>query len=105
MRIRRTLGREAILTNSSVHDNPWGGLWCDFCTYGLFDVENNRIFHNRSNGMQWEMSGGWTLTDRAIVSGNIFHRNNYRSEPGAGGLTLSTTNDIVVSRNTFGGKP
>lgn len=98
-------GRAGTMTirNSRIHDNRWVGLWCDFCTAGRFDVEDNHIVHNGSNGLQWEMSGGWSATDSAIVEGNVFHRNNYRNVPGAGGMAISTANDITVSGNTFGG--
>ncbi|MDP9235052.1 MAG: right-handed parallel beta-helix repeat-containing protein [Actinomycetota bacterium] len=94
-------GNHLKITNSYVHDNRWIGLWCDFCEYGLFDVEDNRIIHNGSTGLAWEMSGGWSSTDRALVTDNVIRRNNYRTVPGAGGLAIDTANDITVSGNRF----
>jgi hypothetical protein len=94
-------GNHLKITNSHIHDNRWVGLWCDFCGYGLFDVEDNRIIHNGATGLQWEMSGGWSPTDRAVVTDNVIRRNNYRIVPGAGGLAIETANDIIVSGNRF----
>jgi hypothetical protein len=94
-------GGDTTVTNSFIHDNAWVGLWCDFCKRGLFDVEHNRIVDNGSNGVQWEMSGGWSSDDRAIVRSNAFRGNNRLENPEAGGIGISTANDITVSDNTF----
>ena len=92
------------VTNSYIHDNPWVGLWCDHCKYGAFSIRKNRIIHNGANGIQWEMSGGWTSHDRAIIRNNVIRRNNYRVEESfRGGISVSTANDVVVERNVFGG--
>jgi hypothetical protein len=96
-------GNDTIVVDSYIHDNPWVGLWCDHCTYGLFDVEDSRLVHNGANGIQWEMSGGWTSDDRAIVRNNVIRRNNYLEEASfRGGVGVSTANDILVSGNSFG---
>jgi hypothetical protein len=95
-------GNDTTIKNSYIHDNPWVGVWCDVCKYGLFDVQNNRIEHNGSNGIQWEMSGGWTADDRAVIRNNLIRRNNYLGNSVAGGVAISTANDVVVEFNTFG---
>ena len=98
-----TAGNNTTVIDSYIHDNVWVGLWCDFCKYGVFRVENSRIIHNGSNGIQWEMSGGWTSDDRAIVRNNVIHRNNYLEAASfRGGVGISTSNDITVEGNTFG---
>ncbi len=90
--------------NSFIHDNPWVGLWCDHCKYGFFDVEGSRIMHNGSNGIQWEMSGGWTTDDRAVIKRSVIRGNNYVSAVSfGGGIAISTSNDITVRSNRFGG--
>ncbi len=96
-------GGDTTVTNSYIHDNYWVGLWCDFCKYGLFDVEDSRIIHNGSNGIQWEMSGGWTSEDRALIKGNVIRDNNYRGNRPGAGLVISTANDVRVESNEFGG--
>ena len=97
-------GGDTRVTDSYIHDNAWVGIWCDFCKYGLFEIEGNRIVRNGATGVQWEMSGGWTGDDRAVVRNNAFHDNNHLEKaPFRGGITISTANDIIVSGNTFGG--
>jgi Right handed beta helix region len=96
-------GNDTTVTNSSIHDNAWVGVWCDFCKYGLFDIEGNRIVNNGSSGIQWEMSGGWTADDRAIVRDNVIRGNNTLGNPVGGGVAISTANDILVESNTFSG--
>jgi Right handed beta helix region len=95
-------GNNTTVTNSYIHDNAWVGVWCDFCKYGLFDIENNRIVRNGANGIQWEMSGGWTSDDRAIIRNNVIQGNNYLGASFAGGVGISTANDILISGNSFG---
>ncbi len=96
-------GNGTVVTNSYIHDNAWIGVWCDFCKYGSFRIENNRIIHNGSSGVQWEMSGGWTRSDRASIKGNVIQENNYLGDPNRGGVSISTANDITVESNDFGG--
>jgi Right handed beta helix region len=96
-------GNNTTVTNSYIHDNAWVGVWCDFCKYGLFDIENNRIVRNGANGIQWEMSGGWTSDDRAIIRNNVIQGNNYLEQASfRGGIGISTANDILISGNSFG---
>jgi hypothetical protein len=95
-------GGNTTVTNSYIHDNPWAGIWCDHCKYGLFDIENNFIINNGANGIQWEMSGGWTSEDRAVILNNLIAGNNYLAAASfRGGIGISTANDILVSGNTF----
>lgn len=95
-------GNGTIVTNSHIHDNAWIGIWCDFCKYGAFRIENNRIIHNGSSGVAWEMSGGWTRSDQALIKGNVIQGNNYLGQPDRGGVSISTANDITVESNDFG---
>jgi hypothetical protein len=96
-------GNDTLVINSYIHDNPWVGIWCDHCKYGFFQIKNSRIIHNGLGGVLWEMSGGWTGDDRAIVRNNVFQANNYRNLSYAGGMIVGTANDITISGNTFGG--
>ena len=97
-------GGDTTITNSYIHDNPWAGIWCDHCKYGFFDIENSYIIHNGANGIQWEMSGGWTSDDRAIVQNNVIQGNNYLEAASfRGGIGISSSNDILISGNTFVG--
>lgn len=94
-----TAGNNTTVTNSYIHDNAWVGLWCDYCKYGLFDIENNRIIHNGSIGIQWEMSGGWTGDDRANIRNNVIQGNNYLEAASfRGGIGISSANDFLGER-------
>jgi Right handed beta helix region len=97
------VGNSTTVTNSYIHDNAWTGIWCDHCKHGLFEIENSRIIHNGGNGIQWEMSGGWSADDQAIIHNNVIRRNNYRERDSwRGGIGISSANDILVVSNTFG---
>jgi hypothetical protein len=96
-------GNDTVVRNSYIHDNAWAGIWCDFCKHGLLDIEGNRIERNGSYGVQWEMSGGWSASDRAVVRNNVIRGNNRLGNPQRGGLGISTANDIIVESNDFGG--
>jgi Right handed beta helix region len=89
------------ITNSFIHDNPWVGIWCDYCKYGFFDIEHNRIVHNGHAGVQWEMSGGWTSNDHALITENVIQGNNYRNADVGGGISISTANDVTIQSNDF----
>ncbi len=91
------------VTNSYIHDNDGAGIWCDYCKRGLFDIENNTIVDNGSDGIQWEMSGGWSSTDQAVIKNNVLKRNNsLELDSWRGGIGISSSNDINVRHNTFG---
>jgi Right handed beta helix region len=97
-------GGDTTITNSYIHDNPWVGVWCDVCKYGVFDIEGSRIERNGANGVQWELSGGWTSEDRAIIRNNVIIDNNRGEEASfRGGVGISTANDVTVEGNRFGG--
>jgi Right handed beta helix region len=96
-------GGNTTVTKSDIHDNPWVGIWCDHCKYGAFSIRDNRITHNGANGIQWEMSGGWTSEDHAVIRNNTIRRNNYLEEASfRGGIGISTANDMLVEQNVFG---
>ena len=91
------------LTNSYIHDQPGNGIWCDHCNYGSWVIEGNRFVHNGNHAIQWEMSGGWTANDQALVRNNVFRDNGWQTgRTGPGGIIVSTANDIVIEDNTFG---
>jgi hypothetical protein len=93
------------LTSSYIHDQPGNGIWCDFCKFGSWRIEGNRFVHNGNHAIQWEMSGGWTADDHALVRNNVFHDNGWQTgKTGPGGIIVSTANDIVIEDNTFGGQ-
>jgi len=93
------------LTNSYIHDQPGNGIWCDFCKYGSWHIEDNRFVNNGNHAIQWEMSGGWTEDDRALVQNNVFHDNGWQTgKTGPGGIIVSTANDILIEDNTFDGQ-
>jgi len=94
---------DTTVTDSYIHDNPWIGIWCDFCKYGSFDIENNRIVHNGAAGIQWEMSGGWTSSDHALIENNVIRDNNYREWDVGAGVSVSTANDVIIESNEFEG--
>jgi hypothetical protein len=94
---------DTSVTDSYIHDNPWVGIWCDFCKYGSFEIENNRIVHNGMAGIQWEMSGGWTSSDHALITDNVIRDNNYRGEDVGAGVNISTANDVTIESNLFEG--
>jgi Right handed beta helix region len=89
------------VTNSFIHDNPWVGIWCDHCKYGLFRVEGNRFVNNGLTGIEWEMSGGWTTDDQAVIRNNLFRGNNALAASYSAGMHVSTANDITISGNRF----
>lgn len=94
---------DTMVTDSYIHDNPWVGIWCDFCKYGSFEIERNRIVHNGAAGIQWEMSGGWTSSDHALITNNVIRDNNYRGEDVGAGVNISTANDVTIESNEFEG--
>lgn len=95
-------GNNLTVTNSYIHDNYWVGIWCDYCKHGLFDIENNIIVNNGEAGVKWEMSGGWTTDDRAIIKNNVFRGNNRReTQPWSGAVNISTANDVLIEGNMF----
>jgi Right handed beta helix region len=96
-------GGDTTVRNSYIHDNYFNGLWCDHCKVGFFKVEGSHIIHNGASGILWEMSGGWSSNDHALIRNDVFHGNNWRKqEDFRGGVGISTANDITVRGSTFG---
>ena len=94
-------GNDTVVTDSYIHDN-WVGIWCDFCKYGLFDIEDNIITNNGEVGVKWEMSGGWSSNDSAIIRNNTFRGNNYLGQQWwNGAVGISTANDVLITDNKF----
>jgi hypothetical protein len=98
---------DTIITNSYIHDNYLNGVWCDFCRSGFFKIENSVIEDNGGNGVQWEVSGGFSgngaTDDFALITGSTFHGNNWRkNENFRGGVAISTAADITVENSIFG---
>jgi hypothetical protein len=93
-----------LVTDSFVHDNYWAGIWCDFCTSGAFVVENNVITDNVSKGVSYEVSGGWSLEDMAIIRNNVIRRNGLGdSRTVSAGITCNSCAELTITNNTFGG--
>jgi hypothetical protein len=96
-------GNDTTITNSYIHDNRGAGIWCDHCKHGVLRIENSRIIHNKMSGILWEMSGGWSSDDAAVISNNTIRRNNHGDAASwRGGIGVSSANDILVTGNTFG---
>jgi Right handed beta helix region len=104
--IKTVRGGSLLVKGSWIHDNPWNGLWCDFCDgpNSSFVVRDSVIENNGHIGIAWEVSGGTTAGDFALIEGNIIRHNNttWRDEPGRGaGITCSDCADLTVRGNTF----
>lgn len=101
--VLRAGGTHSLLANrNKVYRNDGKGFWCDTgCTNVTYS--NNRVHHNKRNGIQLE------ITDGAKVFGNVVWENGWDKSVwgwGAGILSLSSKNveiyDNVVAWNTDG---
>jgi hypothetical protein len=90
---------------SHIHDNGWNGLWCDFCDgpSTAFVVTDSIIERNGAHGIHWEVSGGTTDGDFALIANNTIQDNNRIGVEGAAGVSCSDCADLEVVGNTFGG--
>lgn len=103
-------GGDTTITNSTIHDNDWVGVWYDTVKFGTLTIQNSTLNHNGRAGIQWEMSGGWSAEDNAVITGNTIKNNGWRVPTtaipiggGSGGIAISTAADVSMSQNVFGG--
>lgn len=94
------------VTDSTIHDNPAVGLWCDFCGHTAFVVEDSALERNGRTAIQWEVSGLHEPGDHAIIRGNLIRGNgNACGTDHAfalnGGILVSNAHNITIERNTF----
>lgn len=88
--------------DSYIHDNAWSGLWFDYYE-GSATIENNRIVDNGKAGIQWEVSGGFNVSDNVVIRGNTIRRNGQTGvSPVFGGVICNTCADALIEDNTFG---
>jgi hypothetical protein len=93
-----------VVRNSYIHHNGWAGVWCDYCPNGPFIVENSILTDNASRAVSWEVSGGYSDADLAIVRDNVIQRNGLGdTRTVSAGITCNSCADLTVERNTFGG--
>jgi hypothetical protein len=100
--IKRIRSGSLEVRNSTIHDNGWNGLWCDYCE-GTVVIENSTIANNGARGIVWEVSGGWNGTDHAIIRNNVIKGNNQERTGAGAGVTINSSQDITITGNTFGG--
>jgi hypothetical protein len=96
------------VTDSSIHDNPAVGLWCDFCGHTAFVVEDSTLERNGRTAIQWEVSGPHEPGDHAIIQRNTIRANGNACGTPDGfalnsGILVSNAHNITIERNTFGG--
>lgn len=93
------------ITNSFIHDNPWVGLWCDFCHVGFFQITDSDLIHNGKAGVSYEVSGGETAGDHALVARNTIQDNgwNPNSNIAPTGISCNSCAQLVIEDNVFGG--
>jgi hypothetical protein len=93
-----------LVTGSHIHHNFWAGVWCDFCTDGPFVVENSVITDNVSKGVSYEVSGGSSATDGAIIRNNTIQRNGLGdARTVSAGITCNSCAELTITGNIFGG--
>lgn len=103
-------GGDTTITNSNIHDNDWVGVWCDFCKFGTLTITDSSLSSNGRAGLQWEMSGGWSDEDDAILTRVTIQNNGWRDPTpsipiggGSGGIMISTATSLTVRDSIFGG--
>lgn len=88
-----------------IHHNGWSGVWCDFCSPDtvFVVVDNPCLCDNASRAVSWEVSGGYSSADHAIVARNVIQRNGWGdTRTIAAGITCNSCADLTVDANIFG---
>lgn len=83
-----------VMENNDVDSNAAAGLWCDIaCTDVTYS--NNRVSHNLTQGILFEISTGATITDNAVWE------NGWGAPTWGwgGGIVVSTSANVVVANN------
>jgi hypothetical protein len=93
------------ITNSFIHDNPWVGIWCDFCHVGFFQITDSDIIGNGKAGVSYEVSGGETAGDHALVARNVIQDNGWNPNSNIAPTAISCNScaELTIENNTFGG--
>jgi hypothetical protein len=93
------------ITNSFIHDNLWVGVWCDFCHVGFFQITDSTISHNGKAGVSYEVSGGETASDHALVARNVIQDNGWNPDSNISPTAISCNScaELIIEDNTFGG--
>jgi hypothetical protein len=67
-------------------------------------VEDSIITDNVSKGISYEVSGGYSAADRAIVRNNVIQRNGLGDlRTVSAGITCNSCAELTIEGNTFGG--
>ncbi len=99
-----TDGGKLTITGSNIHDNAWIGVWCDFCHIGPTTITGNTIVGNGKAGVAYEVSGGWSATDSALISNNVIQGNGLAPYANAhAAITCNSCAELSITGNTFGG--
>jgi hypothetical protein len=101
------------ITDSFIHDQPWVGVWCDFCHVGFFQITDSRLIHNGKAGVSYEVSGGETppndpngeADDHGLVARNVIQDNGWNPNSNIDPTAISCNScaEFVIENNTFGG--
>jgi hypothetical protein len=102
-------GGNLTVTGSTITDNAWVGIWCDFCENGPTLIEGNTITGNGKAAISYEVSGGWSGTDSAIIRNNILKDNGDAGDPTRisnvppTAITCNSCAELAITGNIFGG--
>jgi hypothetical protein len=93
------------ITNSFIHDNPWVGIWCDFCHVGFFQITDSTLSHNGKAGVSYEVSGGESAGDHALVARNVIQGNGWNPDSNIAPTAISCNScaESIIEDNVFGG--
>jgi parallel beta-helix repeat protein len=83
-----------VMDNNEVDANAASGLWCDIASTDV-TYSNNRVHHNLTQGIIFEISTGATVTNNAVWE-------NGWGAPDwgwGGGIVVSTSSNVVVANN------
>jgi hypothetical protein len=96
-----------LVEGSRIHDNPWNGLWCDFCDTSSFIVRNSKIVRNGMKGISYEVSGAngafALITGNTITGNGWFYPDSGKPKNNPAGIVCNDCRDLEVRGNTFGG--
>lgn len=88
--------------NNEIHDNYWGGIWCDR-EGGPITVTNNEIYDNGKAAVQYEIcKGGSEIRD------NVMTHNGFIGGDGGSpraGIVLQDAQDVEISYNILRNHP
>jgi len=93
------------IKNSSIHNNACKGLWADLGARNN-TITNNHVYNNWDEGIFIEISSYATITGNTVTGNG--KRNYNRDGSGcpwlfAGGITLNSSDHVVIAHNTVSG--